>query len=192
MPLTLVTPVDTPPGRYPWRLDTGSGPVTIGWVDVIGSALPEQVAVIATPSAPLTATFGDPGLARLLGYDVESVQQPGATMALTLHWQAAGPSTTSYKIFTHVIGPDGRVAAQGDAFPLQGDRPTTTWRPGEMLVDQYAIPLDPALPAGRYELKIGFYDPVTGVRLPVTDASGQLLPDGQMVLTAIDVTPSER
>lgn len=191
VPMTLVPPLVGGAGWQPWRLSLGADAETVGWVQLVDQLRTSTAESIA-PQIPLTATFGDPPLAQLLGYDivVPNTSDPntvGAPVALTLYWQVMNPTVTSYKVFTHLTGPDGRPAAQGDDFPVHGERPTTTWQPGESLVDVYNIPTDIHLPAGHYPLKIGFYDPVTGVRLPVRNAAGTAQADDQMVLTEVEI-----
>ena len=44
-------------------------------------------------------------------------------------------------------------------------RPTSTWQAGEEIVDHYGLLLPATLPAGRYTLAVGLYDPVSGQRL---------------------------
>jgi len=54
---------------------------------------------------------------------------------------------------------------------LAGDAPTNGWLPGEVLTDHYAIAVAPKAPPGTYHLVVGFYDSVTGARLPLADHS---------------------
>jgi hypothetical protein len=65
--------------------------------------------------------------------------------------------------------------------PRRQTYPTTFWWSGEIVDDVIPIFLKET-PAGTYDVAVGVYDPVTMERLPVTDESGQLLPDGRLVL----------
>ncbi len=186
LPLTLVPPLTAKPGWQPWRLSLGAGTETVGWVQLLGRATKAASTEAISPQHPARATFGEPPLVRLLGYDLGQPAR-GQPLALTLYWQVLGQIPTSYKVFSHLVGPDGRPAAQGDDYPVHGERPTTTWQPGEVISDAYTIPLPPDLPPGRYPLKIGFYDPVTGARLLVRDAAGAAQPDDQIVLGEVEI-----
>jgi hypothetical protein len=120
---------------------------------------------------PVEARFGDS--VQLLGYNLET----GAdTLALTLFWKALSPTETRLKIFLHLVGEreTGEVRAQSDRYP---HLPTTTWLPGEYLSDEVNLDLPSALAADRYRLLLGWYDEVTGSRLPVFDAAGEPLGD---------------
>ena len=57
--------------------------------------------------------------------------------------------------------------AQLDGYPLDGERPTSTWQPDERLLDERIIVLPPDLPEGEYRLLVGFYDWQDGTRLPL-------------------------
>jgi len=188
LPLTLVIPQNARAGRYPYVAHIADASAVMGWVQIIAAGKQNAVSDAATPSHPLQASFGQPPLARLLGYDLAGDPTPGGQLSLTLTWRVASATPISYKVFVHLIGPDGRPTAQGDDFPLGGRRPTTSWQPGETLQDSYAIHLPDDMPAGDYPLRIGFYDPVTGARLaPVRNAAGAALPDDQLQLDVIVV-----
>ena len=82
----------------------------------------------------------------------------GETLALTLVWRADNGATTEHwKVFTHLLDSASQVVAQRDAEPADNLRPTTFWKPGERIEDNYGITVPPNLPAGRYTLEIGMY-----------------------------------
>lgn len=147
------------------------------------------------PGHPLQVDF-DQGI-RLLGYDLASpTLRPGGTVVLTLYWQARHPIAGRYKVFTHVLGERYNATrgnflwGQQDNEPVDGERPTSTWRPGEVIADPYRIDLDPQTPPGVYRLEIGLYHPTTGDRLRRWDETGRPVAD-HLILTAITVEPSE-
>ncbi|NOX61514.1 MAG: hypothetical protein GXP42_06150 [Chloroflexi bacterium] len=188
VPITLAVPPDASPGRHPWTARAGTEKAVLGWVDVIPAAAPPATPSDLRPQHPISATFGDPPLAQLLGYDLSGDPIPGGEITLTLYWRVQNPTTISYKVFSHLIGADGRPAAQGDDFPLAGERPTTTWRAGEILADAYAIRIPENVPPGAYPLRIGFYDPVTGARLsPVLDDSAAIQAHDQLELGVVEL-----
>lgn len=141
------------------------------------------------PAHPLAVDF-EAGI-RLLGYDLTPTEvRPGETVALTLYWQAQQPIPARYKVFTHLLGAQFNAQSgnflwgQQDNEPVNGRRPTTTWRPGEVIVDPYRIVLDPAAPAGDYRVEVGLYAPATGHRLLRLDAAGQPVAD-HVILTTV-------
>jgi hypothetical protein len=141
-----------------------------------------------TPPQPQHATdvaFGQAG--RLIGYDLaaptESLQ-PGATIPLTLHWQAGVATDRPYTVFVHLVDGAGTIQGYGDSEPGAGRLPTTSWLAGEYLTDPHQINVNATAPQGAYRLRIGLYDPTTGQRL--------LTPDGKDHIEIGPVTVQSR
>jgi len=93
--------------------------------------------------------------------------KPGETLTVILYWQGRSLMETSYTYFTHLVDEQGIIWGQHDAVPGEGERPTTTWVPGEVVTDSVPIAIRPDTPPGLYQLIGGMYDPVTGQRLPI-------------------------
>jgi hypothetical protein len=130
---------------------------------------------------------------RLLGYDMSPAPaKAGDILTLTLYWQARTAVEQRYKVFTHLLGETFNaqtgsfIWGQQDNEPASDTRPTTTWRVGEVIVDEYAILVDPTAPAGQYSVEIGMYEPATGTRLPVLDGRGDPIAD-HIVLSSLQV-----
>ncbi len=177
---SFVIPGDLPIGEYDATLavvevDTGQvrGEVALGSAEIIGRPRTFELPELGTS---LEARWGD-------GIRLARVQAPeqaivGQSLQMKLIWQADGPAERSWKIFIHLVDADGVVRAQGDAYPLKGEALTTTWQKGEVIVDAHTIGLPPDLPAGSYNVRVGFYDEPTGERLLLADGSDALiLPD---------------
>ncbi|MBC7234732.1 MAG: hypothetical protein H5T69_02740, partial [Chloroflexi bacterium] len=127
------------------------------------------------------ATLGED--IRLLGYDLEEPHvSPGGTLHLTLYWQALGPPGTDYVVFTHLLDGNGLVRGQKDGVPVDGERPTSGWIKGEILIDHYEIQVDEGATPGIYRLEIGMYDPTNGERLEVILQDGRIDPDRRLLL----------
>jgi hypothetical protein len=190
----LVSP-DTPPGDYRFYVR-----------DAAGSAAPFGRLALRAKDAPLL-TAGDVTIANrvdepfeqgihLLGYDLAGSARPGESVALTLYWSADAPLTQSHKVFTHLLGDVFNAATgnflwgQVDNEPAANTRPTTTWRSGEVIVDRYAIPVQPDAPPGNYRVEVGLYDPLTGVRLNVLDGAGAPAAD-HLILGTVRIEPIE-
>jgi hypothetical protein len=140
-------------------------------------------------SNPVLANLGD--RIRFLGYDREtSSVRAGGEVRFTLYWQALGPTDFSYSVFTHLLGPSDQILGQKDGPPLDGVYPTTRWQQGEVIADPYAFIVDPTAPPGEYALEVGMYRLETGVRLPVTNEDGQVMPHDRILLPPIKVLPA--
>ncbi len=109
----------------------------------------------------------------LSGYDLSSSTfRPGQTLEMTLYWQAQGKTDKPYTIFVHLLDKDNQVAAQKDAQPVNGARPTTGWVANEYIADTYLLTLKPDAPPGKYQIEVGWYDASDFSRLQVLDANG--------------------
>jgi hypothetical protein len=105
----------------------------------------------------------------LLGYDLSpDVARPGGEIDLRLYWRSLAPAGRSYKVFVHLVGPDGKLYGQRDAYPKGGALPTTAWVPGEVIPDEYRVSVSRDAPPGDYVLRVGMYLEESGARLPVT------------------------
>lgn len=124
---------------------------------------------------------------RLLGYDLTpATPRPGDELTLTLYWQALAGVAESFKVFNHLIAPDGQIAAQRDGYPADGRQPTSGWVAGEVISDVYRIAIPADAPPGRYRLFTGMYREADFSRLPAFDRQGQPLGDA-ILLTEVEV-----
>jgi 4-amino-4-deoxy-L-arabinose transferase-like glycosyltransferase len=189
----LVVAPDAPDGAYTFAVRATSGGETFRFGQATvrqqeyASVRPSDVVI----GHPLQTDFGD-GV-RLLGYDLAAEElEAGGTVDLTLYWQARQSIGQRYKVFTHVLGEVFNPATgnslwgQQDNEPVGGARATSSWRMGEVIVDEYGIALDPGIPSGRYAIEIGLYEPATGERLSVLDGDGDAVAD-HLILAYVQV-----
>jgi hypothetical protein len=126
--------------------------------------------------APGAVNFADKILLRSFSIDTPSVG-PGGIFRTSAEWQALASLDVDYTVFVHLIGPDGVVHGQIDTWPVQGTRPTTSWRPGERLADTYEIRVPEDAPPGDYQVEVGWYLLATLERLPVLGEGGTPVDD---------------
>jgi len=180
---SLLLPADLPDGRYLMRMQVlrGEKPlfrlywllplgsiVDLGTVEVRGR---ERSFTLPPIEHPLDFRWGE--VVRLLGYDLEPMEvESGGSVNLTLYWQALSTMETSYSVFVHLLDEEGDLRGQRDSVPGGGSLPTTGWMTGEVITDRYDISIASDAPSGRYRLLVGMYEPTSGKRLPVYDATG--------------------
>jgi len=129
---------------------------------------------------PVGVTLGD--AVELVGYQLEPVTvAAGETVHLRLAWRAAGWVERHYTVFTHLVGPDGRLVAQHDKLPGE-EYSTLFWTPGEVVEDAYTLVVPADAAAGEYELRVGMYRALGGERAPVRWAAGE--PAGDHVVVS--------
>lgn len=115
----------------------------------------------------------------------------GDTLNLSLFWRSSGPLAWDWTVFTHLVAPDGsRVVAQKDNPPRDGAYPTTKWKPGELIRDNYGLTVLPGTPSGQYWIEVGLYrTDVEGYpRMPVVDDNGRTV-DNRVLLGEVEVLP---
>lgn len=203
-PIGIYFPPETPSGIYRlrWQVslaDTtqGARPAWRPW-----RSQTAQLGRIVVEDWPLTTTL--PAVGNLVeGVDAQfgptirlaayTLERPDAThLRLTLYWQALARPEGNYAVFVHLAdSAESPPIAQSDGIPVDWLRPTKGWRSAEILTDARTLELPSELPPGTYSLFVGFYDPESGVRLPVTQA-GMLQPDNQLRLALVPVvTPDD-
>jgi 4-amino-4-deoxy-L-arabinose transferase-like glycosyltransferase len=121
-----------------------------------------------------------------LGLEPARTINPGQTLALRTFWSVEQPFTGDLFIFVHLVDAAGKTLAQRDAPPWLGRFPTSTWRPGSLVVDVNDLPLPKELPPGTYTLTLGMFDPATGGHPPMA-SGGQ--PVGAIEVGRVTVKP---
>lgn len=81
----------------------------------------------------------------------------GGGLRVLLEWRALEPPGADYTVFVQLLDAQGRLIAQHDSAPANGERPTSGWAAGERIDDRHGLLLPAALPAGEYRLIAGLY-----------------------------------
>jgi hypothetical protein len=110
---------------------------------------------------PPLASFAG-GLELLAGRLPAKTDDP---LYVTLLWRATEAVPGDYTVFVHVVDAAGRLVGQWDQPP--GGTQTSTWAPGNVVVDDYKVSIDRAAATFPLRIVAGLYDPATGARLPV-------------------------
>ncbi len=166
----IQVPGSSPFGLYWLRLGlvdaTGTRAVTVAGQDVVTLG-PWRIRPhgIPRPAHPLRYQLGES--IALRGYDVTYSD----TLTLTLMWQAEAVPGKDYRVFVHWVDDTGAILTQHDGPPAQGRYPTPWWLPGDKIPDPHPLPIPTSSPDSAH-LRIGMYDPVTGIRLPMHDEKG--------------------
>ncbi len=139
----------------------------------------------------LRQNFG--GQIELTGYAVSArALRPGESLQLTLYWQALAPIRENYAVSARVRSADGldntRWAAE-DAWPQKGAAPTSAWRVGETVTDEYMLTLRSDTPPGQFAVEIVLYDSTTLTPLRLVAADGRPTDAESVWLNRLRVTP---
>lgn len=169
--------------QYRW---VASVPAFGPYGDELNLYLPPQFGAME-PQRPYSATLANQtDQIVLAGYDLDLTANGGApVLAVALYWQTPAPPSRDYTVFVQLLDGEGAWAAGWDNPPCRTTCPTDTWRAGETIRDEYALPLS-ALAPGVYTLHAGMYDPANGVRMAVLDEHGEIGGDN-VVLTEVEL-----
>ena len=166
-------------------LDARAYPVASAWYGDVRLA---QYAVLGpapdTPTATLDARFGD--MLRLTGYALSATDvRAGNALGVTLFWTADAPLAARYKVSVQLLAPDGSLAAQHDAEPVNNLAPTTTWTPGQVVKDTHGLAVPSTALPGTYTLAVAAYPlDAPGERLPL---NGQARAGDLLLLVTLSV-----
>jgi hypothetical protein len=187
---------------YPWQLLLLAGPLLAAlagslpslnlglaraplWASLVAAVmlssypyLRADFTQVRPPAAPV-ATFGADNQIVLLQADLTAVEDEQGVAAdqaqLDITWQVLESLPADYNVFFQALAPKGEqyeVVTQLDVQPLQGERPATSWQPGEILTDTYRLDLgqvvgDVEPDTANLRFYFGYYDWRDGARLPV-------------------------
>lgn len=77
-----------------------------------------------------------------------------------LYWQATEPVRSNYAIFVQLLNSQQQVFAEWESQPFAGQYPTSIWKPGEVVVQDFDLVLPAELPNDQYQLIAGMADPM--------------------------------
>ncbi len=152
----IVFPADAPAGEYEIFARVKGGTAKLGAVTLLAQSHNFKMPIGIERTG---ARFGEAIV--LAGYELSA---DSGTIDLKLYWQPESIPSEDLKVFVHLTDAAGNIIAQRDAIPAGGGRPTQTWVTGEVIADEYRIPVD-----GQVEsVWVGMYNPLTGERVTVS------------------------
>jgi hypothetical protein len=99
------------------------------------------------------------GLVQFDGYFLESAHFDGGDIVLiTSMTLLSDPQPV--KMFVHLTGPEGQLLSQWDGLGAAWEG----WRNGDTLVQVHRLKVPADVPAGKYQLWVGLYDPTSLAR----------------------------
>lgn len=170
----IMTPIDDGVSRYEvYAIDTTA-----------------PYAYVAPETRVANAIFGE--TMQLLGYDLPTqIFTAGETYTLKVYWRGTehAPPPSDYSIYLHLTALDDptQIFAQADGGLLYSNYPTRFLTPHMTFQDRRNLMIPLEVAPGRYQLRIGVYDPQTFVRLPLT-VDGEPAGDGWTFVEDITVT----
>jgi len=147
---------------------------------------PAHGRVVFPEMTPLLTGLDD-GIS-LIGYWLSSNQlRPGDRLYVRLFWRANHTPAREYTAFIHLLatapGKGAMQVAGADAPPGNGSCGTSTWLPGETVIDEFELTVPGSLSPGyTYSLATGFYTANDGRRLHVPGSDDDTIPLARLPL----------
>jgi|GEM_PF-6561418 len=176
--MSITTPVDAPPNEYELVLESEGDIFSLGRLRI-----QERKGSFEAPASEFVEKIqlGDEVL--YWGQDpLPSTVKPGQKLSVSLYWQALKQTSNSYKVFLHLVAPNGAIVAQVDSLPMNGSFPTVDWLAGEFVRDVYELTIPEDCEQGLFHLVGGMYDELTQRRLEVRGFQGNTIPLGTVTI----------
>ena len=91
---------------------------------------------------------------------------PGESVKVTTFYKVLDTIPADYMIFVHVEDVDGRMERlNADHAPVGGTYPTSQWKKGETVRDEFTVYVPPGIPARGINILMGLWDQKTDTRL---------------------------
>jgi hypothetical protein len=101
-----------------------------------------------------------------------SVTRIADTLDVRYRWRCLRPPDREYWCFTHILDPEGKVIGYLDHRLLDGETALRAWRPGDGALEELRFHIPPESSARQLLLRLGLYDPASGIRLRIAAPQG--------------------
>ncbi|MFL5348509.1 MAG: hypothetical protein ACJ8AT_27245 [Hyalangium sp.] len=93
---------------------------------------------------------------------------PGEPAHVTVFFRVLQPLEDDYIVFVHVEDTEGKLERMNlDHKPASGVLPTTQWKPGETVRDEFTVSLPSGVSVRGINIWMGLWEPRTDTRLPL-------------------------
>lgn len=104
-----------------------------------------------------------------------STLAPAAVLGVSFQWYTDVPLETRYRVTVQLLSEEGKLIGQRDAEPGSNMALTTTWKPGEAVLDTHGLIIPVNTPPGVYTLIVALYD--------LNNPASRLMVQGEDALT---------
>ena len=120
-----------------------------------GLSLPEASGTVTV----YDATIGEAPILRFesIEWDQSTPQQPGQSVPVEVTWTVLATPDANLSTTLQLLDASGNRVAGHDLLAGGEMPPTTGWQPGQQVTLSFSLPIDPAIPAGDYQLLTAIY-----------------------------------
>ena len=134
---------------------------------------------------PIKANFSNK--IEFLGYNIDKTKfEIGEIAHIIYYWKCLERIEENYTVFVHFTDKDGKIVFQQDHQFCHGEYPTSEWKKGVVIKEEYYFPVPIKVKEGAYDIKIGVYIPHKE-RLDVITAENGYLDGWLLVIGKISV-----
>ncbi|WP_224366775.1 hypothetical protein [Hyalangium versicolor] len=128
-----------------------------------------QATVAQVPQLAIKSGANLGGKVEIVGATIQPGRVvPGEQTRVTVFFKVLEPLDADYIVFAHAEDSEGRSERMNlDHKPAGGLYPTTQWKPGETVKDEFSFYLPSGSPVRGVNLWIGLWEPNTDTRLPL-------------------------
>jgi hypothetical protein len=147
-----------------------------------------QATVQQVPPLALKSGANLGGKVEIAGATVEPGRVvPGEAAKITIFFKVLQPLEDDYAVFVHVEDTEGKLERMNlDHKPANGVLPTTQWKPGETVKDEFTVSLPSGAQARAINLWVGFWEPKTDARLQLKNP-GAVRNDGRSRVLLVQI-----
>lgn len=138
---------------------------------------------------PQLVNFGNE--IELRGISLRPLVDWPAVFEVVYYWRCVKTPATELRVFVHITDSSGRTVYQQDHWPQSGRFPTSAWKPGDLIRERYVLTLPGSLSGGTYQVRLGWFDPVRGNRVPILHP-GRADAENRAIAAELVILPAPR
>jgi hypothetical protein len=154
-------------------------------------AAPPGALSIAPREMPGSRTVNFDDQIQFRGISIRSLLDWPTSFEVVYYWRCLKTPSADLRVFVHITNYAGRTVAQHDHWPQGGLFATSKWAVGDIIRERYVLVLPGSLAAGKYQIRVGWFDPSRGPRLPILNPTASDEADRAKV-AEVDVRSSPR
>lgn len=112
---------------------------------------------------------------------------PEKKLHIKYYWKSLKKVDEDYAVFVHFLNESDDIVFQHDHQPVNGLYPTSKWKSGEIIKEEYWINIPDTVRAGKYYIRVGLYTPENG-RLNMVYQNYNLLNDIPTIQNPVNIT----
>lgn len=136
-------------------------------------ALPARMTDEARVPNPVHIRYDAGGVQpELVGYEMPRVLRVGGELPVRLYWRTDAAIGQDLAMYIHMYDAGGELIGQWDAFTGNGLYPTRLWKPNEIVVDEYRVPVRAVEPQQVGRVEVGLTKVGSAIPLAAHDPAG--------------------